>query len=94
MHRFELNNPIQFGEHSLRGLYDLLNGPDGVDVDTNVAEFLAAAVDAVKSPILNFLNLRTLNAGAGVMLARLGYSTTDIGLLFNQPIIKEALDYA
>ena len=73
---------------------DFLHGPTGIDVDLNVAEFLAASVDAVKDPVLNFLNLNTLTADAGATLARLGYTTEEIGLLFNQPIIREICEYA
>lgn len=60
-----------------------------VDVDLNLAEFLAASVDAVKDPVLNYLNFNTTTASTGALLARMGYSTRDIGILFNQPIIKE-----
>lgn len=73
---------------------DFLHGPEGIDVDRNVAEFLAASVDAVKDPVLNFLNLNTLTADIGATLARLGYTTEEIGLLLNQPIIKQVCDYA
>ena len=66
---------------------------DGTIIDTNLtlSEFLAA-VDAVKDPVLNFMNLNTLTANAGVLLARLGHSVEDIGLFLNQPIIKEVCD--
>ncbi len=56
--------------------------------------FLAASVDAVKDPVLNYLNLNTITADAGAMLARLGFTTEDIGLLFNQPIIKDICEYS
>lgn len=59
------------------------------DIRKNVAEYLAASVDAVKDPVLNFLVLNTLTAAPGMLLARLGYSAEEIGLFFNQPIIKE-----
>ena len=91
MKSFILKAPIAFCGHSYQ---DLLNAPDGIDVDLNVAEFLAASVDAVKDPVLNFLNLNTLTADAGALLARIGYTTEKIGLLFNQPIIKEICEYA
>lgn len=91
MKSFTLKAPIAFCGHSYQ---DLLNAPDGIDVDLNVAEFLAASVDAVKDPVLNFLNLNTLTADAGALLARIGYTTEEIGLLFNQPIIKEICEYA
>lgn len=93
MQAFYLKNPIAFGEHP-EGLHDLLHKNNYETVDLNVAEFLAASVDAVKDPVLNFLNLNTITADAGAVLARLGYSTRDIGLLFNQPIIKEICEYS
>ena len=91
MKSFTLKTPIAFCGHSYS---DLLQAPTGIDVDLNVAELLAASVDAVKDPVLNFLNLNTLTADAGALLARIGYTTDEIGLLFNQPIIKEICEYA
>ena len=91
MKSFTLKSPISFCGHSYN---DLLTPPDGVDVDLNVAEFLAASVDAVKDPVLNFLNFNTLTANAGALLARIGYTTEEIGLLFNQPIIRDICEYA
>lgn len=93
MQAFYLKKPIAFGEHP-EGLSDMLHKIDYEAIDLNVAEFLAASVDAVKDPVLNFLNLNTITADAGAVLARLGYSTKDIGLLFNQPIIKEICEYS
>lgn len=91
MSGFTLKDPIRFAGHSYN---DLLHAPKGIDVDLNVAEFLAASVDAVKDPVLNFLNLNTITADAGAVLARIGYTTQEIGLLFNQPIIKEICEYS
>lgn len=91
MSEFTLKDPIRFAGHSYN---DLLHAPKGIDVDLNVAEFLAASVDAVKDPVLNFLNLNTVTADAGAVLARIGYTTQEIGLLFNQPIIKEICEYS
>lgn len=54
-----------------------------------LAELLAASVDAVKNPVLKYLNLNMVTADAAAALVRMGYDTRDIGLLFNQPIIKE-----
>lgn len=90
MKELRLTEPISFCGHSYA---DLLNAPSGVDVDLNVAELLSASVDAVKDPVLNFLNLNTVTADAGGMLARLGYTPREIGLLFNQPIVRELCDY-
>lgn len=91
MSEFTLKDSIRFAGHSYN---DLLHAPKGIDVDLNVAEFLAASVDAVKDPVLNFLNLNTITADAGAVLARIGYTTQEIGLLFNQPIIKEICEYS
>lgn len=77
--------------------YDLLADkiiyPDGKVVYTsdNVHELIAASVDAVKDPVLNYLGLTPVTASAGALLARLGYRFEDIGLLLNQPIVKEVL---
>lgn len=93
LHELGLRNPIKFGGHTARGLSDMLNPPEGVDVDTNVSEYLAASVDAVKDPVLNFLNLNLTTADAGALLARIGYTPQEIGLLFNQPVIKDICNY-
>ena len=74
---------------TLLGKKILLSDGTVVDVDLNLAEFLAAAVDAVKDPVLNYLNFNTTTASVGALFARMGYSTGDIGILFNQPVIKE-----
>lgn len=96
MKSFRISKPIEFAGHSYGDgkFSDFLHAPKGVDVDLNVAEFLAASVDAVKDPVLNFMNLNTLTADAGAVLARIGYTTTEIGMLFNQPIIKEVCEYS
>lgn len=90
MDEFYLKEPISFAGKSY---WDLLHN-DKVDTSLTVAEFLSASVDAVKDPVLNFLNLNTITADAGAMLARLGYTTEDIGLLFNQPIIRDICEYS
>lgn len=59
-----------------------------------VVEFLAASVDAVKDPVLKYLNLNILTADTAGLLARMGYSTDDIGGLLNQPIIKQICEYS
>ena len=86
MKEFRLIAPISFGSHP-QGLSNLLN-PNAL-----TKELLAASVDAVKDPVLNFLNLNTITADSAGMLCRLGYSFEEIGLLMNQPIIRELCDY-
>lgn len=90
MKTFKLSVPIEFAGHSYG---DFLTPPPGIDVDLNVAELLSASVDAVKDPVLNFMNLNTITADAGAVLARIGYTTQEIGILFNQPIIKKLCEY-
>ena len=89
LYKFELATPIKFGsvEHCLRGLSNLLN-PEAL-----TKELLAASVDAVKQPVLNFLNFNTITADSAGLLTRLGYSFKEMGLLFNQPIIRYLCDY-
>lgn len=84
---FKIKDSIKFGDHMKDGLSDLKSD---AGLATS-AEFLAASVDAVKDPVLNFLELNTVTATAGAMLARIGYSPLEIGLLFNQPIIKDVV---
>lgn len=93
MDTFELLEPISFCGKSLK---DLLHkeSEDAAQIDLNMAEFLAASVDAVKDPVLNFLNLNTITADSGALLARLGYNTKEIGLLFNQPVIRKVCEDA
>nr|DAI58698.1 MAG TPA: hypothetical protein [Crassvirales sp.] len=79
LHKYELNSPIAFGNH-MDGLKDLIHSPNA---KKTCAELLAASVDAVKDPVLNYLNLNETTADAAAVLARLGYSTTEIGLLLN-----------
>lgn len=93
LHTMRLANPIKFGNHATDGLSDFLHAPEGIDVGVNMAEYLAASVDAVKDPVLNFLNLNMITADAASMLARIGYTPNEIGLLFNQPIIKDVCNY-
>ena len=86
---FELNEPIEFCGKSFKDLLHKRDKDEAARIDLNMAELLAASVDAVKDPVLNFLNLNTLTADAGALLARLGYNFKEIGLLFNQPIIRK-----
>lgn len=70
---------------------DLLNSPTNRDSDLTLAELLAASVDAVKDPVLNYLNLNQSTASIACLLGAIGYNLTEIGVFLNQPIIKEAV---
>lgn len=58
-------------------------------IGKNNAGFLAASVDAVKDPVLNFMNLNTYTANVAMVLSRLGFDPDSIGLLLTQPIIEK-----
>lgn len=73
---------------------NLLNtSVNNLDTLKALSEMLAASVDAVKDPVLNYLNLNTITADSAGMLLRLGYTTNDVALLFNQPIIRKTCEY-
>ncbi len=88
MDKFELKEAISFCGHNFK---DLLHkdSPIAASASLRVAEFLAASVDAVKDPVLNFMNLNTITADSAGLLARLGYSMDEIGLFLSQPVIKD-----
>ena len=89
LERLALKDAIAFGDHP-DGLGNFLHkGDDAAEIDVNMAELLAAAVDAVKDPVLNYLNLNLVTADSAAVLFRLGYSQKEVGLLLNQPIIKD-----
>lgn len=71
---------------------DGLKGKDGTLISKTIAGFLAASVDAVKDPVLNFMNLNTFTSGPAMVLARLGFDSDSIGLLLSQPIIRKVTD--
>lgn len=91
----ELRNAIAIGEHCDTGLKDLIQRNDDKArqySELMIAELLAASVDAVKDPVLNYLNINTYTANVAALLARLGYSMLEIGLFLNQPIVKDFVD--
>lgn len=71
---------------------DDLKGKNGSLISKTIAGFLAASVDAVKDPVLNFMNLNTFTSGPAMVLARLGFDSDSIGLLLSQPIIRRVTD--
>lgn len=71
-----------------KSLHDI-KAKNGGFITRNVSGFLAASVDNVKDPVLASLNQNTFTADASMLLARLGYNPTEIGVLMAQPIVKE-----
>lgn len=82
-----LNTPITLFDKSLNDL----NCKEG---GWMLAEFLAASVDAVKAPVLNFLNINSNTANVAMLLGRVGFSMFEIGVFLNQPIIQKVIDSA
>lgn len=81
-HAFKLNG------QTINSLHDIFSF-DGKFISRNNAGFLAAAVDAVKDPVLKYLNLNDFTADIAGLLSRGGYSVDSIGLLLTQPIVLE-----
>ena len=97
MHNVNLNidpdQPIVFDGVSFESAMRLDNiyALDGKTyISKNIAGFLAASVDAVKDPVLNYLNLNTFTSGVAMVLARLGFDIDSIGLFLSQPSIVRA----
>lgn len=88
----ETTTPVRFGSHTERGLSNLLH-PDAPKLTEQVVEFLSSSVDAVKNPVLNYLNITEITASVAISLARLGYSIKEIGFLLTQPIVIEICNY-
>jgi hypothetical protein len=95
--KLQLKVPVAFGSHVGDALSDFVHR-DNTQMrnysELMVAELLAASVDAVKDPVLNYLNITSVTANVAALLARLGYSMYDIGILLNQPIIKNFCEKA
>lgn len=72
----------------LTSLHDIKNGEEKF-ISRNNAGYLAASVDNVKDPVLASLNQNTFTADASMLLSRLGYNPLEIGLLMQQPIIRD-----
>ena len=90
-----INKDVDFeGDESreLIGQSFLFRSMDGRLIDKTMEELLGSSVDAVKDNALVDINLNFVTGDLGAMLARLGYSTFDIGLLFNQPIVKKVCE--
>lgn len=75
-------------------IFNEINVPESLDISKYkntvhaLAELISAAVDAVKDPVLSFLNLtKELNIIAP-MLIRLGMSDKMMGLFMTQPVIE------
>lgn len=72
--------------------YDNMYSEDGnTRISSSLAAFLAAAVDAVKDPVLNFMNVNEHTANVLTTMVRMGKSIEYSMLFLTQPIIKEVV---
>lgn len=60
-------------------------------ISENLREFLAAAVDGIKSPVLNGLNLNMLTVNLGLPLVLLGFDLKTVSLILQQPVISRLI---
>ena len=65
---------------------------DGTLISFNNAEFLAAAPDNAKDPVLADLMQNPNTANLTAAMLRMGMNIQDIGLLFNQPTVKRMIE--
>ena len=66
-------------------------GFDGTPISDNIAQFLAASVDAVKDPILNLVNINMQTVNIAMAMARMGFSIKQICLFLGQDIVKDII---
>lgn len=71
--------------------FDALEDKKGRRISNTLAAFLAASVDAVKDPVLNFMNINETTAGILTSLVRMGYDTELAMLFLTQPVIKDVI---
>lgn len=64
---------------------------DGNDAGLNLSQMLDAAVDAIKQATLEYFGVTPETSTYVTTLLALGAKWEDIGMLFNQPVIKEAM---
>lgn len=85
----ELNNNGKFtlNGKTLTSLHSIES--EGRLISKDNSEFLAASVDNAKDPVLAGIVQNSFTAPIAMLLSRLGYSPAEIGVLFNQPIVKE-----
>lgn len=69
--------------------YDRMYNKYGSRISSTLAAFLAASVDAVKDPVLNYMNVNETTAGVLTTLVRLGYDTELAMMLLSRPVIKK-----
>ena len=80
------------GDPNRPTVLDPQKGINGQLISKTIASFLAASVDTAKDPTLADMNVNTFTGGVAMVLARLGFDTTAIGLFLSQPVIMRLSD--
>lgn len=93
---YTLKQPILFGsmvDSTDEGVgYDIVKRMiNGWDTELLLTECLSASVDAVKDAVLEFFGMDVKNFNLACMALKIGASPVDVGLLLNQPVMKEAI---
>ena len=84
----EENGSFILNGKRLTSLHEIMNDLKEY-ISKNNSGYLAASVDNAKDPVLAGLNQNSFTADVTMLLSRLGYTPIEIGLLLNQPIIKD-----
>lgn len=98
LYKMELKTPISVFGNTYTDMLgrDPINGKANTAMKS-IAGLLASSVDAVKDPVLNFININKHTASAAALMARLGMTPVQIGLILRQPsvmaVCKRMSDY-
>lgn len=83
-------SPIAFDNINYTGIISNVIALDGTTyISKTLAGILAASVDAVKDPVLKYLNFNTNTIGPAMVLLRMGHDMDSVGLFMSLPIIEE-----
>lgn len=86
------NNRFTLNDQTLTKLGESQRA-DGKYISFLISEYVAAAVDNVKDPVLASLGIDLFTSDVATLLARLGHNPITIGLLLNQPIVREIVTF-
>lgn len=84
----EENGSFILNGKRLTSLHEIMNDLKEY-ISKNNSGYRTASVDNAKDPVLAGLNQNSFTADVTMLLSRLGYTPVEIGLLLNQPIIKD-----
>ena len=82
--------PFTLNGVTYSSLHNIKNAA-GNYITRNISNFLAASVDNVKDPVLRDLMQNTITGDVTCFLLRAGVEPNEVGLLMNQPIVKDII---